>query len=97
VSTPPPVIVPDAPAPKLSVSSLGNTRVDNVVSAVSSVATVELGKLGVQIDAQEINAVLGAAIDALCMRALRQAEAAGQAAADSIATAAQAEAELRRR
>lgn len=70
-------------------------QIDEVVQVVSKAATDGVSVLGFQLDAGEVQAIIQAAVDALCMRAWRQAQAAGQAAADAITTEAQAEASER--
>lgn len=53
-------------------------------------------KLGFNLDASQIAAVLEVAIDSLCMKAWKQAHAAGAAAAATINTEDQAEAAQRK-
>ena len=54
------------------------------------------GKLGFSFDASQIAAVAEVFVDSLCMKAWKQAQAAGQAASAAITTAEQAEASLRK-
>lgn len=70
-------------------------KIDAAVKAVSEAATQQVTLLGFKIDAGQIEAVVQAAVDALCMKAWRQAQAAGQAAADAINTENAAEASQR--
>lgn len=66
----------------------------DVVSEIIALAGPVLSRLGVS-DTSAIAAVLEVAVDALCMKQWKAAQAAGQAAADTITTAAQAEASER--
>ena len=70
----------------------------DVVQTLAGLAQPLLqGKLGLtNIDPSWIAAVLEVAVDSICMKAWKQAQAAGQAAADAITTAEQAEASLRK-
>jgi hypothetical protein len=65
------------------------------VQTLIPIVVDELGKLlsgsGFSLDASQVAAVLEVAVDSLCMKAWKQAHAAGQAAADAITTEAQAE------
>lgn len=66
-----------------------------VQSLVDHAATQSVSILGVSFDASQLAAVFDLAVAALCMKQWQAAQAAGQTAADSITSAAQAEAELR--
>lgn len=66
------------------------------VQALVPAAQAQLSILGFNIDAGQIAAVLEVAVDSLCMKAWKQAHAAGQAAADALATEGDAEASLRK-
>lgn len=70
-------------------------QVDAAVKAIAPAAGAQINILGFTLDASEIEAVVTVAIDALCMRAWKQAHAAGQAAAAAVTTEAQAEAAQR--
>jgi hypothetical protein len=70
-------------------------QIDGVVQAVTDVAEARVRLLGVTVDRGQIESVLEATIDALCMKQWRIAQAAGKAAADAITTEAQAEASQR--
>ena len=64
------------------------------VQALVPAAAAQVSILGFSLDASQISAVLEVAVDALCMKAWREAQAAGKAAATAITTSEQAEAEL---
>lgn len=66
--------------------------VDELAGAASQLIA---NKLGFNLDPSQVAAVLEVAIESLCMKAWKQAHAAGQAAADAITTEAQAEAAQR--
>lgn len=71
------------------------TQLSAAVQAVVPAAAAQLDILGFKLDASQIEAVVTVAIDALCMRAWKEAQAAGAAAAADITTPEQAEASLR--
>ncbi len=62
---------------------------------ISGAASSELNVLGFTLNASELQAIMQVAVDAACMAAWKQAQAAGKAAADAITTEAQAEAAQR--
>jgi hypothetical protein len=70
-------------------SQLVQTLVDHAQSQSVSI-------LGFTFDASQLTAIFDLAVAAACMKQWQAAQAAGKAAADSITTAAQAEAELRK-
>lgn len=71
------------------------TKLAAAVQAVAPTVATQINVLGFNIDASQIEAVVTVAIDALCMKAWKDAQAVGQAAADAITTPAQAEASER--
>lgn len=66
-----------------------------VQSLVSHAQTQSISILGVSIDASQLTAIFDVAVAAACMKQWQASQAVGQAAADSITTAAQAEASER--
>lgn len=72
------------------------TQLEAAVKALLPAHAQQLSILGFNIDASQIEAIVTVAVDAMCMTAWKQAQAAGQMASDNITTAAQAEAELRK-
>jgi hypothetical protein len=64
--------------------------------ALVPAAQEQVSILGFSLDASQIAAVIELAVDALCMKAWKQAHAAGAAAAGAITTEAQAEASQRK-
>jgi hypothetical protein len=65
------------------------------VQALLPAAQAQLSILGFNIDASQVAAVIEVAVDSLCMKAWKQAHAAGQAAAGAITTEDAAEAAQR--
>lgn len=70
-------------------------KISGAAAAVTDFAANQVSLLGVTVDRGQIEAIIQAAIDAICMRAWHAAQAAGKAASDAITTEAQAEAAQR--
>jgi uncharacterized protein (DUF2237 family) len=71
-------------------------KIDAAVKVVAEAAKSQVNLLGFTIDASQLQAVIQAAVDALCMKAWREAHAAGQAAAVALTTEDAAEAAQRK-
>lgn len=71
-------------------------EIDKVTAQVTAAAAQGLDVLGFKLDAGVVQAIMQTAVDAMCMKAWRQAQAAGAAAAAAITTEDQAEAAQRK-